>query len=655
MTIIHVALTPLAGSPMRIVAALNHHTTKFQSRLIVCDPNAYGSRTFDGDLEWSRDKQEALQLLRNADLLHFHHYFELQKNPFGVDFTCVSPRAQFVRQFHTHPLTIAQGDAQRARQIVESAIPQLVIAQYHERFYPQARIVPNIVPLADELYRPVPREGIDPVVFFAPTVDDSAWSVTQGSTRWETKGARETETLLRQVVNACGKGRITVRRNIPHEQCLREKRASDIVIDEMITGSFHLTGLEALAQGLATFAYLDSRSLETLSELTGTYTNPWLNFRLEEAEGPLVELIRDAQLRREIGAFSRKWMEKYYNDREMINQYVRAYEDLLERPESFQKPRFDLGSRRQVFLAQRRDDLVWDKRKTRIEAESSVSRVKLNGSAAVLQNKVGTMPNWIKAPVHDLLKKYTSVRVDEIQTLEKRLATAERLLEFVSADETSRWLYQNRLERMDATLDFFDEKRRKFHLDRYRFAAQRVKGKRVLDCACGTGYGTRMLSELGGSASVTGIDIDKDAIMYALKKHHVQSTSYLCASGDVLPLSDASMDIVVSFETIEHVPDDISLVEEFYRVLRARGILIVSTPNQWPLATAPHHVREYDRGSFLRVIEPKFDCLELYNQNSGSNTAHNRGQPRGIVETTNTNDQFAECYIAICRRKPATN
>jgi 2-polyprenyl-3-methyl-5-hydroxy-6-metoxy-1,4-benzoquinol methylase len=344
-------------------------------------------------------------------------------------------------------------------------------------------------------------------------------------------------------------------------------------------------------------------------------------------------------------------MEKYYNDREMIKHYVRAYEDLIERPESFQIPRFDAGNRRQVFLAQRRDDLVWDKRKARIEAENRVTHVKLNGSAAVLQNKIGTMPNWIKAPVHDLLKKYTSVRVDEIQTLGERLEAAERLLEFVSADETNRWLYQNRLERMDATVDIFDQKRRKFHLDRYQFAAQRVTGKRVLDCACGTGYGTRIMREAGGASAVVGVDIERKAIEYANKNHRVDSTSFICSSGDGLALPNASVDVVTSFETIEHVPDDVVLVEEFYRVLKPQGVLIISTPNQWPLADTPYHIREYDRESFIQVLDGKFACEELYNQNSGSDTSLNRGQPAGIVSTTPENEHLAECYLAICRRR----
>ena len=68
----------------------------------------------------------------------------------------------------------------------------------------------------------------------------------------------------------------------------------------------------------------------------------------------------------------------------------------------------------------------------------------------------------------------------------------------------------------------------------------------------------------------------------------------------------AAIDIVVSFETIEHVPDDCALIAEFRRVLRPGGQLIVSTPNQWPLADAPFHVREYDRQSFEAVLDPRF-------------------------------------------------
>ena len=217
--------------------------------------------------------------------------------------------------------------------------------------------------------------------------------------------------------------------------------------------------------------------------------------------------------------------------------------------------------------------------------------------------------------------------------------------------ETVLWLEQNRLERMDATVDLFDAKRREFHLDRYRFAAARVQEQRVLDCACGTGYGVRLLCEQGSAAQVIGIDIADASVQYARRYHGVRSALFVCASAQRLPISDATVDVITSFETIEHVPDDCALIEEFHRVLRPGGTLIVSTPNQWPLADAPFHVREYDRASFTSVLASRFDCLELYNQNSGSNTPFNHNQERGIVATTSANETLAECYLAVCQRK----
>lgn len=592
-----------------------------------------------------------MQLLRDAAIVHLHHFFELDQNPFGINFLRECRRARFIRQFHTHPLTIAHGDEICARTIVESPIPQLVIGQYHERCYPRARVVPNIVPVEDDRYTPILRAGTDPVVFFAPTVDYPATDVDSERTRWETKGARETVALLYRVVETCGKGRIVVRTSIPHDQCLREKQASDIAIDEMVTGSFHLTGLEALAQGLPTFAYLDARCLDTLAELVGTCGNPWLNFRLEEAEKPLIELINDGELRREMGAFARDWMEKHYSDREMVNHYVRAYEDLLNRPERFEKSRLDPSSRRQVFLAQKRDDLMWEQRKARISAMNRFSCVELNDPQVDVLNRRGRVPHWIKAPVHNLLRRYTSVRMDEVQAAERRYKAAEKLLEFVAADETNRWLYVNRQERMDATVDIFENTRREFHLDRYCFAAKRVHGKRVLDCASGTGYGVRLLTEKGRTDTVIGIDVDVNAVAYAVKKHHIKGTVFLCASGDRMPLPNACVDVITCFETIEHVPDDAALVSELHRVLTPGGLLIISTPNQWSAAVSPFHLREYDRRSFMRALEPWFECIELYNQNSGTGSPYNHGQPPGIIETRPENESLAECYIAVCRRK----
>ena len=118
------------------------------------------------------------------------------------------------------------------------------------------------------------------------------------------------------------------------------------------------------------------------------------------------------------------------------------------------------------------------------------------------------------------------------------------------------------------------------HRERYLFASQLAEGKSVLDAACGTGYGTAMLAETASSA--IGIDISEEAIDYAKEHYDGKNVTFVCSSVTTLPCRDQSLDLVVSFETLEHI-DEISqtqFLSEIKRVLKQDGVLIISTPNR---------------------------------------------------------------------------
>jgi 2-polyprenyl-3-methyl-5-hydroxy-6-metoxy-1,4-benzoquinol methylase len=651
MIVVHVAVTPLAGSPIQIVNALNRYCAEIRARLIVHSPKAYGRRIFTEDLEWSRDREEALACLCEADIVHLHHFFESNNNPFGIDFDRVCRRARFIRQFHTHPLTIARGDGAQAQRIINSAIPQLVIAQHHERYYPRARIAPNIVPLADDLYKPTARNGHDPVLFFAPTFEHSAWEVSEGSTRWETKGAPETEQLLHKVIKSCGKGRVVVRRNIPHEQCLREKQASDIAIDEMVTGSFHLTSLEALSQGLPTFTYLDGRTLDTLAELTGTHNHPWLNFRLEEVERPMRELIEDAELRREMGAYSRKWMETYYNDQDMVLHYVHAYKDLLERPDKFNKLRFNPNSRRMIWLTQRQDDLIWERRRERFAGHSAALAQDAPGSTAD-DSTTTLVSRRINRNLSLLKRRLTGVRPEQLCRLQGGLAQIEKTFHFAISDGANRWLYLNRAERMDAldATGIFPTDRQAFHRSRYEFALNYAGNLEVADIACGLGYGCRILKE-GGAKAVVGIDSCPEAIVYGRSTHQPTGVTLEVADATRTPLLDSSVDMITSFETIEHIPDTTALLTEFNRILKPQGKLIVSSPNDWGLTE--YHCHTWTAFEFMAEIALFFEIESVWEQNSGSTTDQMSRRSAGVIPWSKKTEHQAECLIIVaCKILP---
>jgi len=201
---------------------------------------------------------------------------------------------------------------------------------------------------------------------------------------------------------------------------------------------------------------------------------------------------------------------------------------------------------------------------------------------------------------------------------------------------------------MDATLPFYDQRRRQFHLSRYRFAAERLSGLAVIDLACGTGYGSQILVEQGHVSSVVGVDRDPAAVSYAAPAHTIRGARFIASDGCRTGLAEGSSEAVVSFETIEHLSDDKAFVEEIHRILRPGGIIICSTPNQWD--PSPHHERVYTLDSFCSLFDKLFTDFEVFNQNSGSKWKFNHGQPTGIVRTTPDNSHTAECYILVARR-----
>ncbi len=158
------------------------------------------------------------------------------------------------------------------------------------------------------------------------------------------------------------------------------------------------------------------------------------------------------------------------------------------------------------------------------------------------------------------------------------------------------------------------------HWHRYAFARRFVAGKRVLDVACGEGYGSALLSQV--AAAVTGIDIDVAAVTHARESYAALSNvRFDEGSAAALPLPDGSVDVVVSFETIEHLPraDQPRMLAEIARVLTAEGVLVLSTPNPVEYSTArdfhnPFHQHEPHRAELEALLRGAFPAQRWFRQ-----------------------------------------
>lgn len=150
------------------------------------------------------------------------------------------------------------------------------------------------------------------------------------------------------------------------------------------------------------------------------------------------------------------------------------------------------------------------------------------------------------------------------------------------------------------------------HIARYVFAMHPFcTHKIVLDAACGTGYGTQILSWAADSAF--GVDIEPAAIEYAEEMYGTDNTTFVVGDVTKMQFPDGFFDVVVSFETIEHLSNPGAFVDEVWRVLRPNGVFIVSAPEN---SGSVFHRAEYSADG-LEALLGAFPEREYYGQAFG--------------------------------------
>jgi SAM-dependent methyltransferase len=204
------------------------------------------------------------------------------------------------------------------------------------------------------------------------------------------------------------------------------------------------------------------------------------------------------------------------------------------------------------------------------------------------------------------------------------------------------------------------------HWHRYAFARRFAAGRRVLDAACGEGYGTSLLGAVASSAM--GVDIDAATIAHASARYgngtRIRFVEGSCAK---LPLPDASFDVIVSFETIEHLAaaDQPPMLAEFARVLAPGGIVVISSPNKRVYSDErgyanEFHLHELYRDDFARMLAPVFPAQRWHHQrvacwsgiwaeSPGTDTEAWLGDARGIAPYQTTEGMY---FVVVAARSP---
>lgn len=156
------------------------------------------------------------------------------------------------------------------------------------------------------------------------------------------------------------------------------------------------------------------------------------------------------------------------------------------------------------------------------------------------------------------------------------------------------------------------------HLARYKFATNFIlKNSTILDCACGSGYGSKLLSE--EAKELTGVDLSQDAIDFATKNNSALNITYKQSDLSKLSFEDSYFDNILSIETLEHIPHNIFLqyLSNISKWLKKGGVFVGSSPmlrykDDKPYITNPYHINEMPKHEFIDAINSRLKNFEIH-------------------------------------------
>lgn len=278
MKILHIKTTPIAQAPDLLSDAINKYTEHFS---VVQHPLDKVKDTFD--------------------VIVFHNKW------FSSNF-----EKQFI-MYHSEPFMV---DLK-----IPDKVKKMVIAQYHCTLpeFQGCDIVRNVIDFNDPIYNPKYFTKIK--IGYSPSNKGNFGA-------WHNKGYDKTKQILEEIKKKYG-SRVDydIITDVPLEECLRRKSECNIIIDEVVTGSYHRSGLEGLAMGKLTICNLLPEVQDAIYQASGSKDIPFELSSIQFLKEDLIEIIEEGiDYINEVGKQSREWMETYWNPRTIINDFIKKFE-----------------------------------------------------------------------------------------------------------------------------------------------------------------------------------------------------------------------------------------------------------------------------------------------------------------------------------------
>ncbi len=305
MKILHLSKTPCAGAIEALSSAIRDFTPH-DSRWIGTGTSM--GMDFGADVSWEDTAQ--FPLLAEADAFVLHNYLSPNVQPLR-DYLLGDPRKRVVGFYHSAPEACSLA--------LTKTFPYACVAQYAYHTFKAAELDPfpirNVIRF-DQWDLP-PRETEETIrIGFSPSNRNAQGK--KGTQEWYgSKGFDETMAVLRTIEERPGV-ECHVIEDVSLQTCLLIKNQCDLLIDEVVTGSYHRSLLEGMALGRPTLTGMDVPhesllcELAGLSELPKANDAPWVQVHASRQEACLLDLVADSDLRRHIGQRARRFMQEHW-------------------------------------------------------------------------------------------------------------------------------------------------------------------------------------------------------------------------------------------------------------------------------------------------------------------------------------------------------
>jgi len=186
------------------------------------------------------------------------------------------------------------------------------------------------------------------------------------------------------------------------------------------------------------------------------------------------------------------------------------------------------------------------------------------------------------------------------------------------------------------------------HLVRYELAKEFVDSKTVLEIASGSGYGSSILAK-SGAKKVIAMDVSQEAIDMAQEKYGHEKINFKLGDAENIDFEDNFFDVIVSFETVEHLKNPSKFISELKRVLSDDGLVLISTPNKDVFKEKnPYHLKEFTKDEFSDLLSQEFKYFKILEQTSALASFISDINIDSSIDIINKNR--ADYFIAICSK-----